>query len=94
VDIQVGVINGIILISSSRDIPEWSGIDQFPAPEGGLEDFTVAPAAVNTSRTKAAHGDHALGTVEGPGGVIGIGLLQIHGVFLLGLVKIKKASSL
>jgi hypothetical protein len=83
VDIEVGVINGIILVSAGRNIPEWPGIDQFSAPEGGLEDLTVAPTTVNTSRTNAAHGDHTFGSIEGPGGFIGIGLLQIHGVILL-----------
>jgi hypothetical protein len=50
-DIQMGIIKGIILIASGRDIAEGSGINQFPASKGSLKNFTVPSTAVNTPGT-------------------------------------------
>jgi hypothetical protein len=46
-DVEVGIVYGVILITSGGDIPKRPRIDEFPAPEGGLEDFTVTPASVD-----------------------------------------------
>ncbi len=76
------IIDRVFLIGSRSDFSERTGINNLTAPEGRFEDFAVAAAAVDTTGTEAAHGDHALGTVEGQCGVIGIGPGQVHLVSL------------
>ncbi|MPN28641.1 hypothetical protein SDC9_176084 [bioreactor metagenome] len=68
----MGVVDRVIFVSAGRDIPEWSGINQFTAAEGRLENFAVAGAPVDTARTDAAAGHHAFGTVDRLRGVVGI----------------------
>ncbi len=72
-NVQMRIVHGIVFVGTGRDLTERSRIDHFAAAEGGLEDFAVAAAAIDTARTEAAHGNHALGTVESQGCIIGVG---------------------
>ncbi len=77
------VIHGIILVGACSDLSIGTRIDYFAAAEGGSKDLAIAPAAVDASGAETAHGNHALGTVEARGCVIGIRSAQVHSLFLL-----------
>jgi hypothetical protein len=53
-NVEVGIIDRVILVSSGGYLSEWPRIDQFTAPVGGLENFAVSLASVDTSGTQSA----------------------------------------
>jgi hypothetical protein len=77
-NIEVRIIHRVIFIPSGGYIPKGTGIDKLSAPEGSLENLTIAPASVDTPGTKSAARHHTCGTVCRSGGVITVWSLQIH----------------
>jgi hypothetical protein len=53
-NVEVGIIDRVILVSPGSYLSEWPRIDQFPAPVGSLENFAVSLASVDAAGTQSA----------------------------------------
>ncbi len=58
IDVQVGVIHGIVFISPGGNGTEWCWVKEFPPPESGLEQIAIALTAVNAATADTRLGSH------------------------------------
>ena len=73
-DVQMRVIDGVVLVGAGGQRAERPGVDDFPAPEAGLEGLAVASTSVDAPRTDTRDGRNTSRAVRRLGRLIGIGL--------------------